>query len=145
MTYNQMVEEVRGILAANAMINTVKFATPLEWINFESNPELPVALYAVSAGTYDQSYQNRYAVKFWFLDKSGPDGEFETEVISDMHSIGRDIVNALGLSSRPYSLELPIQWEAISEKFEDFLSGVTFTAIIQTTGNYTYCDTPLNP
>jgi hypothetical protein len=145
MTYNQLVEEVRGILQNHAMINSVRFATPVEWLNYANNPDLPVALFAIGNGSFDRSYQMTYAVRVWLLDRSGPDGEFETEVISDMTSIGRDIVNALTLSSKPYATQLPIQWNALSEKFDDFLSGITFTAIIQTTGTNTYCDSPLKP
>lgn len=145
MTYNQIVKETRSILEANAMINSVRFATPTEWINHAGSPTLPVALFAIGTGAYDRSYQNTYAVRFWLLDRSGPDGEYETEVISDMVSIGRDIINALTLSSREYSItNMPIQWTALSEKFEDFLSGVAFTVLIQTTGKNTFCDTPTN-
>lgn len=142
MTYNQIITEIRGILEGNPLIKTVKFAAPAEWINYGGNTELPIALFAIYSGTFDRGYQNTYAVKFWFLDRSGPDGEFENEVISDMIAISRDTVNALGVSSRDYSLQLPIQFSTLSEKFEDYLSGATFTAIIQTTGKSTFCDYP---
>ena len=144
MTYNQLIQEVRTILQSNAMIHSVKYATPVEWINYQNDPVLPIALFSIDGGMYERSYQNTFNVNIWLLDKSGAEGEYETEVISDMQNIGRDIVNALTLSSKPYSISLPIQWNAISERFEDFLSGVNFTATIQTTGSNTYCDFPIS-
>jgi hypothetical protein len=142
MTYNQIVEEVRGILESHAMIKEVRFSTPNEWINREGVPELPIALFAINVGGYLSAYQNQYNIEIWLLDKSGVEGEFETEVTSDMHSIGRDIVNALGLSSKPYTLSLPISWNAISDKMEDYLSGITMTLNVTTTGKFSYCDFP---
>jgi hypothetical protein len=142
MTYNQLVEEIRTILQSNAMIHSVRYATPAEWINYANDPTLPIAMYTIDNGSYDSSYQNTYNVTFWLLDKSGAEAEFETEVISDMHNVGRDIVNALTLSSRQYGVDLPIRWDAVSERYEDFLSGVTFTLTIQTNGKSTFCDFP---
>lgn len=144
MTYNQIIKEVRTILQSNAMLHSVRYATPSEWINYESDPQLPIALFSIENGLYESAYQNLYRITFWILDKSGAEGEFETEVISDMHNIGRDIVNALSLSSNSYTITMPIQWTAISERYEDFLSGVTFTISIQTSGKNTYCDFPTN-
>lgn len=144
MTYNQIVNEIRTILQSHAMINTVKFASVTEWINWEGVPDLPIALFSVNSGTFEMGYQKSFTIEMWFLDKSGLEGEFETDVTSDMHGIGADIVNALSLSSKPYSVQKPITWTAISDKYEDYLSGITLTINIQTNGEFTYCDFPTN-
>ena len=142
MTYNQIVKEIRTVLENNAFLHSVKFATPTEWINWEGVPELPIGLYAINQGTFDMGYQNSYNVEVWLLDKSGVEGEFETEVISDMHQVANDIVNAISLSSAPYAVQKPITWTAISDKFEDYISGITFVLTIQTNGEFSYCDFP---
>jgi hypothetical protein len=145
MTYNQIVTEIRTILESHAMLNSVRFATPTEWINWEGVPELPIALYAINTGTFVGGYQKTYTLELWLLDKSGKEGEFETEVTSDMHGVLADIVNALNLASRKYSIDLPITWTAISDDYEDYLSGVTATINIYTNGQFTYCDFPTKP
>lgn len=145
MTYNQIVAEIRTLLESHAMLRSVKFATPTEWLNWEGVPDLPIALYAINAGSYIAGYQKMYTVELWILDKSGAEGEFETDVVSDAHGILHDIVNALNLSSRKYSIDMPIQWTAISDKYEDYLGGVTATINIYTNGQFSYCDFPTKP
>lgn len=142
MTYNQIVEEVRTILESHAMIKAVKFATPIEWINWEGVPDLPIALYAINTGTFTSGYQKTYTIELWILDKSGVEGEYETEVVSDTHGILADIVNALNLATRKYQIDMPVTWSAISDKYEDYLSGVTSTITIYTNGQFTFCDFP---
>jgi hypothetical protein len=78
----------------------------------------------------------------WFLDKSGVEGEFEQEVISDQHSIANDIILALR-RDMTISIDDNITWTAISEKFEDYLSGVTLTFNFQTNGEFSNCDFPI--
>lgn len=144
MTYNQVVQEVKQILENHAMIKEVRFNTPIEWTNRDSVPELPVVLYSITRGSFIQSYQNEYNIEFWFLDKSGVEGEFETDVVSDMHTIAQDVVNALNLSSNKYSMSMPVSWNVVSDALtEDYLSGVTLNISITTSSQNTYCDFPV--
>ena len=145
MTYNQVVEEIRTILQSHAMIKSVKFATPTEWLNWEGVPDLPIALYAINTGSFNSGYQKVYTIEMWILDKSGVEGEYETEVVSDTHGILADIVNSLNLGTRKYSIDIPITWNAISDKYEDYLSGVSTTITMYTNGQFTYCDFPTKP
>jgi hypothetical protein len=75
------------------------------------------------------------------LDKSGVEGEFETDVISDQHQIANDIIAQLR-KDFTISIDTNITWNAISEKFEDYLSGVEFTITISTTDQYQLCSLP---
>jgi hypothetical protein len=83
-----------------------------------------------------------YNIEFWFLDKSGVEGEFEQEVISDQHSIANDIILALRRDNT-ISIDDTISWTALSEKFEDYLSGVTLSLNLQTNGKFSNCDFPI--
>jgi hypothetical protein len=143
MTYNQIVTEVETILTSHAMIKDVRFATPVEWLAWESEPVLPVALYYIDQGNFNIGRELTFSVQFWFLDKSGVEGEFETEVTSDQHQIAGDIINLMR-QKISYSIDDQIVWNALSEKFEDYLSGVTLTFTISTTGEFGACDVPTN-
>jgi hypothetical protein len=44
---------------------------------------------------------------------------------------------------RTISVDTNIRWDAISEKFEDYLSGVTLTFNISATGQFNNCDFPI--
>lgn len=143
MTYNQIVAEIQTILQNHLMIKEVKFATPVEWLAWEGEPQLPVALFAIDSGNFNIGRELTYSVQFWFLDKSGIEGEFETEVISDQHQIAGDIINLMR-QKIAYSIDDQIAWNGISEKFEDYLSGVNLTITISTTGKFNACDVPTN-
>lgn len=123
------------------MIKDVRFATPVEWLAWESEPILPVALYYIESGNLNIGRELTFSVQFWFLDKSGVEGEFETDVTSDQHQIAGDIINLMR-QKISYSIDDQITWTALSEKFEDYLSGVTMTFTISTTGEWGACDVP---
>jgi hypothetical protein len=141
MTYNQIVAEIETMLTSHAMIKDVRFATPVEWLAWESEPVLPVALYYIDQGNFNIGRELTFSVQFWFLDKSGAEGEFETEVTSDQHQIAGDIINLMR-QKIAYSIDDQIVWTALSEKFEDYLSGVTLNFTISTTGQFNACDVP---
>lgn len=124
------------------MIKDVRLATPVEWINWDSVPTFPVVLYAMNSGTYNLGREQTYNIQFWFLDKSGAEGEFETDVTSDMHSVAFDIINKLRLGSNPYLINDTIQWNAVTEKFEDYLSGVNLSIDLSIKSEYNACDIP---
>jgi len=131
------------MLSSHAMIKDVRFQTPIEWLAYESEPILPVALFYIENGNFNIGRELTYSVQFWFLDKSGVEGEFETDVTSDMHQIAGDIINLMR-QKIPYSIDDQIVWTALSEKFEDYLSGVTMTFTISTNGEFNACDVPTN-
>jgi len=143
MTYNQIVSEVTTMLTSHSMIKDVRFATPVEWLAWESEPILPVALFYIDQGNMNIGRELTFNVQFWFLDKSGVEGEFETEVTSDQHQIAGDIINLMR-QKIAYSIDDQIVWTALSEKFEDYLSGVTMTFTISTNGEWSACDVPTN-
>ena len=107
------------------MIKTVRFASPVEWLNWDDQPTFPLACYTINSGGLNAGREQVYSINFWFLDKSGKEGEFETDVTSDQHSICADIISKMRSNSQEYLIDTNINWTAISEKFEDFLSGVT--------------------
>jgi hypothetical protein len=142
MTYNQIITKITDLLTSNVIIKTTRFATPTEWIGYANMPQFPVALFNINNGQINAGRDLVYSIQFWFLDKSGVEGEFEQEVISDQHQLANDIVMALR-QDRTITIDSNIRWDAISEKFEDYLSGVTLTFNIFTTGQFNNCDFPI--
>jgi len=143
MTYKQLVTAITGILESHLMINTVKFASPTNWINWDEQPVFPAALFAINNGLFNPGREQVYTINFWFLDKSGVEGEFETEVTSDQHSIAADIVSTLRQGSAKWTIDSNIIWDAVSEQFEEYLSGVTLTLNINIVSDYDACNMPI--
>jgi hypothetical protein len=141
MTYNQVINELQTILGNHPMITEVRYTTPLEWLNRDEVPKFPVACYMIDSGNYNLGKELIYTCQFWFLDKSGQEAEFETEVISDQHGIANDIVNLLR-KSKIFTIDDSISWTAISEKFEDYISGINLTINISSISQFDYCDYP---
>jgi len=142
MTYNQVVTEINDLLTSHAMIKTVRFASPVEWLNWDDQPTFPLACYTINSGGLNAGREQVYSINFWFLDKSGKEGEFETDVTSDQHSICADIISKMRSNSQEYLIDTNINWTAISEKFEDFLSGVTCTFNLSAVSKFDACNMP---
>jgi len=141
MTYNQLIKKITTLLQSNVIIKSVRNATPQEWLGFEEMPVMPVALFNINNGQLNAGRDLVYSIQFWFLDKSGKDGENEQQVISDQHQLANDLVMALR-QDRTLTIDANVRWDAISEKFEDYLTGVTITFNIFTTGQFNNCDFP---
>ena len=142
MTYNQVVTEINNLLSSHSMINTVRFASPLEWLNWDNQPIFPVACYTINSGGLNAGREQVYQIVFWFLDKSGSDGENETDVTSDQHSICADIISLMRSKSQEYAIDLNVAWTAVSEKFEDYLTGVTCTVNLSVVSKFDACNMP---
>jgi hypothetical protein len=104
-------------------------------------PVMPIALFNINNGQLNAGRDLVYSIQFWFLDKSGKDGENEQQVISDQHQLANDLVMALR-QDRTLTIDANVRWDAISEKFEDYLTGVTINFNIFTTGQFNNCDFP---
>jgi hypothetical protein len=141
MTYNQIVDKIQTLLESHPMIKEAKFTSPSEWLFRDSQPVFPCANFVINSGQLNQGREMTFTTRFWFLDKSGVEGEFETEVISDQHQIANDIIAQLR-KDFTIGIDTNITWNAISEKFEDYLSGVEFTITISTTDEYQLCNLP---
>lgn len=142
MTYNQVITEIKEVLTNHAMIHEVQQTNPVEWINLNYVPTFPVANFTIDSGFLNAGREQIFRIDIWLLDKSGIDGEFETEVISDMHGIAYDVLSILRIASKPYQISAQVQWNAVSEKFEDYLSGVKITFDLFVVRNYGACDVP---
>jgi hypothetical protein len=142
MTVNQVIQEIKAVLQNHAMINTVLVSTPMEWINKGEVPLYPVGTFDISSGFLNIGREQIHRVDMWLLDQSGKDGEFEQEVISDMHGVAYDVVSILRKGGNPWIISDRVQWQAISEKFEDYLSGVRITFDFIVVRDYGSCDTP---
>lgn len=142
MTYKQVVTEITNLLESHAMIHTTRFASPVEWLNYDEQPVFPLASFSIDSGTMSNGRQHSFDIQFWFIDKSGVEGEFETEVVNDMHQIAGDIISKLRNGANPYIIDDSIQFNAISEKFEDYLSGVNLTIRLTTTSDFDACNMP---
>ncbi len=143
MTYKQLTSEIQTILESNKMLHTVKFASPVEWLNWDSQPVFPLASFSINSGALNIGREQVYQIQFWFLDKSGVESEFETEVVSDMHSVAADIISKLRNGANEFTIDNQIAWNAISEKFEDYLSGVELTFNLSVKSSFDACDMPV--
>lgn len=143
MTYNQIVKTIETILQNHNQINEVRFASPTNWLNWDSVPVYPVASYTINDGQYNAGRELVYRINFWFLDKSGVDSEFETEVTSDMLQVAVDVLNELRLQYNSYGISTNVQWTALSEKFEDYLSGITYSVDLSIVNPFSACDSPM--
>ena len=123
------------------MIKTAKNETPVEWINRNEIPSFPVVNYSVNSGSFNQGRELVYRIDLWVLDKSGSDAEFESEVINDCHKICGDIVNSMRQQFKEYSIG-NVAWISLSEKFEDYLSGLKITIDLSCMAQYGACDFP---
>jgi hypothetical protein len=141
MTYNQIVDKIQTLLESHPMIKEVRFSSPAEWLFRDNQPVFPSANFVINSGGLNVGREMTFSTRFWFLDKSGVEGEFETDVISDQHQIANDIIAQLR-KDFTISIDTNITWNAISEKFEDYLSGVEFTITISTTDQYQLCSLP---
>jgi hypothetical protein len=142
MTYNQVINKIQTLLESHPMINTARFDTPAEWLAYNEQPVYPAALFNINTGQLNAGRDMFFNIEFWFIDKSGVEGEFMQEVISDQHQIANDIVMSLR-QDKDISVDTSITWTAISEKFEDYLSGVTLAFNISATGKFSNCDFPI--
>lgn len=143
MTYNNLITTLTELLSSHAMIKTVKNCTPKEWLNRDEQPIYPVCCFSVISGTMDKGRQQTYQVQFFFLDVSGQEAEFETEVISDQVGTAYDIVELLRLPSNAYSIDDSVPFNTISDKYEEYLAGVELTTTITTQSSFDGCDVPI--
>ena len=143
MTYNQVVKEIQTKLEAHPLIKTVKFNPPTNWLNWDEQPVFPVACFVINSGQLNAGREQVFNIQMWFLDKSGLEGEFETEITSDQHSIAADVISNLRKQSNSYLIDTNINWDAISEKYEDYLSGVGLSFNLSAISKFDACDISL--
>jgi hypothetical protein len=143
MTYNQVVKEIQTKLEAHPLIKTVKFNPPTNWLKWDEQPVFPVACFVINSGGLNAGREQVFNIQMWFLDKSGLEGEFETEITSDQHSIAADVISNLRKQSNSYLIDTTINWDAISEKYEDYLSGVGLTLNLNAISKFDACDISL--
>ena len=124
------------------MIKSVNYATPKEWLLRNEQPVYPVALFSVNSGTLNIGREQIYNVQFFFLDKSGQEAEFENDVISDQVQTASDILSLIRTGRKNYSIDDNVSFNAISDKYEDYLAGVELTINISTQNEFTGCNVP---
>lgn len=142
MTYNQVVATIETILQNHNQINDVRTSSPLNWLNDNNNPIYPVACFTIDNGQYNTGREIVYRVNMWFLDKSGMDLQFEQEVTSDMVQVGFDVINEMRQGFNKYGISSNISWNALTEKFEDYITGITLLFDFSVVNDFTACDSP---
>lgn len=125
------------------MIKTAKYATPKEWLLRDEQPVYPIACFSINSGSLNLGREQIYNVQFFFLDKSGQEAEYEEDVISDQVQIASDILSLMRIGRNNYSIDDNVTFNAISDKYEDYLAGVELTINISTQNQFTGCDVPL--
>ena len=142
MTYNQVVQEIETQLTDHPMIHEVLFSSPTEWLNRNHVPSFPVSCYEINSGFLNTGREQIFRIVIWFLDKSGIEAEFETNVISDMHGVAYDILSKLRQQFHEYTISTQIAFNVVSEKFEDYLSGVRIEFDFTIVRKYGACEVP---
>ena len=142
MTYNQLIKEIDAILGSHGMIKTVKNVSPTEWLKRDSDPPLPVCCFDITSGSLATGRQQVYTVQFFFLDKAGQEHEFETDVISDQWQVSEDIIQMFKSTRRDYYIDDLITINKISDKYEDYLAGVSMVINFNTQREFDACATP---
>ena len=125
------------------MIETAKFTTPKEWLLRDEQPVYPIACFSVNSGSINIGREQVFNVQFFFLDKSGKEAEFENDVISDQIQTASDILSLMRTGRKDYSIYDNVSFNAISDKYEDYLAGVELTINISTQNEFTGCNVPL--
>jgi hypothetical protein len=143
MTYNQLITTIQSLLQSHAMIKTAKNVTPKEWLLRDDQPVYPIATFSVNSGSINKGREQIYNVQFFFLDKSGKEAEFETDVISDQMQTASDIISLMRGGRNTYTIDDNISFNAISDKYEDYLAGIELTINISTQNEFTGCNVPL--
>lgn len=126
------------------MIETAKHTTPKEWLLRDEQPIYPIACFSVNSGTMNIGREQVFSVQFFFLDKSGKEAEFENDVISDQIQTGSDILSLMRTGRNSYSIDDNVSFNAISDKYEDYLAGIEYTINISTQNEFTGCNVPLS-
>ncbi len=126
------------------MIETAKHTTPKEWLLRDEQPVYPIACFSVNSGTMNIGREQVFSVQFFFLDKSGKEAEFENDVISDQIQTGSDILSLMRTGRNSYSIDDNVSFNAISDKYEDYLAGIEYTINISTQNEFTGCNVPLS-
>lgn len=143
MTYNQLITTLQSLLESHAMIKTAKNVTPREWLLRDEQPVYPIACYSINSGSINKGREQIFNVQFFFLDKSGKEAEFESDVLSDQMQIASDILSLMRTGRKDYSIDDNVSFNAISDKYEDYLAGIEYTINISTQNEFTGCNVPL--
>ena len=144
MTYNQIIKTLTSLLESHAFIKTVKNLTPKEWLQRDKDPVYPVCCFSVNTASNNIGLEQVYGIQFFFLDKSGKEAEFETDVISDQIQIANDVIVLMRFPRNSYFIDDNITINTISDKYEDYLAGAEFSVNITTTTAFDNCDVPIN-
>lgn len=144
MTYNQVLSTINSALSSHAMIKSIKEATPAEWILKNNQPVFPIAIYTINSGSLNVGREQVYGLRLWFLDKSGMEREFEKDVTSDQLQICADIISKLRNEGNNFTISDNINFNLISDKFEDYLAGVEVSFDMTTYSDFDACNIPQN-
>jgi hypothetical protein len=142
MTYNEVKKTIGDVLESHRMLKTVKMVRPQEWLNRTTDALFPAAFYFVNSGTINKGHDNDFTIAFWFLDKSGQEYKYESDVVSDMLGVATDIINLLNVGNNPYIIDESITYNVATDQYEDYLAGVTFNLNLKTFSTFTACDAP---
>lgn len=142
MTYRQIIKEIGDLLESHAMIKSVKNVTPTEWLNRDSQPDFPIATYTVNTGTFNKGREQSYQIQFFFLDKDGMENDFEPDIISDQMSIAFDVVEKLRGEKNDWYIDDNVTWNAVTSKYEDYITGVEVTINLTVQSSFDGCNFP---
>lgn len=144
MTYNQLKKTLTDLLQSHAIIKTVKNDPPKEWLQKDDQPVFPICCFTINSGTLNKGLEQVYNVQLFFLDKSGAEAEFESDVVSDQLQILIDVIELMRGTKRSYTIDDSIAYNTIRDKYEDYLAGVEATFNITTQGSFDGCVFPTN-
>lgn len=99
--------------------------------------------FTVTGGTFNKGREQVYSVQMFFLDKSGAEGIYQEEVISDQIGIAYDIIELMRAEANAYFIDDDITFNTIADQYEDYLAGVEVSFNITTQSDFDGCDAPI--
>ena len=72
------------------------------------------------------------------------EAEFENDVVNTQISIGSYIIDQMRTGRKNYTINDAINFNVISDKYEDYLAGIEYSLNITTESGFPACETPLN-
>jgi len=114
--------------------------TPKEWLNKDEKPVYPICCFAISSGSLNKGKEQVYNAQFFFLDKSDVENRIADDVISDMVSVAYDIVEKMRLGSNGYFIDDAINFNTISDKYEDYLGGCSMVINLTAQSEFNACN-----
>jgi hypothetical protein len=145
-TLNQTIEGLNRIATAHTQINTFYFGDAWEFAT-SGTTTYPAMVVSLDNGNF-QRQVTELKMSIYLMDLVRKGESNETEVLSDMISIGKDIRSEIGYDAQingwTWNVRNPdsIGFESFTEKFDDMVTGIKMTVVFQLVSPDDTCQIP---